>query len=126
MSVFLDTERDRKGPEYVFFGGRTTPQCADGWKAASLTAEPLRCGYDSKLDYSKDVALVRIDRARLDRPGAVRVEVRTGESSPPVTPPSTWLGAPGHFTPLGGLGLISAGLLLSVWPDRAVGLTRSV
>lgn len=102
MSVFLDTDRDRTGPEFVFLGGTFEGSDyalvrADGWKAASRTAEPLRCGYDMKLDYAKDAALVRIDRACLGRPGAVRVEVKTGGELASGDTAVDWLGRPRHF-----------------------------
>lgn len=102
MSVFLDTDRDRKGPEYVFLAGTFEGADyalvrADGWNAASRTAVPMRCGYDMGLDYVKDVAHVRIDRACLDRPRAVRVEVKTGGESSSGGTAVDWLGNPRHF-----------------------------
>lgn len=108
LSVFLDTDRSRKGPEYVFSGG--TFEGADyallkakGWKAAGRQAEPLRCGYRMKLDYAKDTALVRINRACVGDPRAIRVEVKTGgvqvsTGEEPETPAVDWLGKPRAFT----------------------------
>lgn len=81
LSVFLDTDRTRKGPELVFSGGtfQGTDYAllrADGWKQSGRRA--VDCGYDMKLDYAKETATVRLDRDCLDGAGAVRVEVVTG------------------------------------------------
>lgn len=109
IEVFLDTDRTRKGPEYVFQGG--TFEGADygllrarGWKAASRQAVPMRCGYVMRLDYAKDTAFIRIHRDCLGAPGRVRVEVKTGgelvpEGSEPATTAVDWLGRPRQFTP---------------------------
>jgi hypothetical protein len=110
IAVFLDTDRHRKGPEFVLLGG--TFRGADyallparGWKRASDQQVPLRGGsYDMRLDYAQDTAVIRIDRVVLRNPGAVRVEVKTGgELVPAGAEPSTtavdWLGKPRHFTP---------------------------
>jgi hypothetical protein len=109
MSVFLDTDRSRKGPEYVFSGGTFEGSDyallkAKGWKAASRQAEPLRCGYRMDVDYQKDFALVRINRACLGNPGAIRVEVKTGGTQVstgegPELPAVDWLGKPRAFSP---------------------------
>lgn len=109
LAVFIDTNRGRQGPEYVFHGG--TYEGSDyalvrarGWKAADGQAEPMRCTYSMKLDYAKDIALVRIDRACLGNPGAIRVEVKTGgehaaKAGEPATTEVDWLGQPRQFTP---------------------------
>ena len=109
IAVFLDTDRARSGPEFVllgatFEGGDYTLLPADGWKRASNRQVPLNGGtYDMKLDYQKDAALIRIDRAVLDDPGAIRVEVKTGGELVPddgdePTTGKDWLGAPKRFT----------------------------
>jgi hypothetical protein len=110
IAVFLDTDRDRKGPEFVFLGGTFSGSDyallpAKGWRRASDQQVPLRGGsYDMRLDYAKDTALIRIDRTVLRNPGAVRVEVKTGgELVPDGTGPATtgrdWLGKRKAFTP---------------------------
>jgi hypothetical protein len=109
IAVFIDTDRARRGPEFVFLGG--TFEGADyallpakGWKRASDRQVPLRGGtYDMRLDYAKDVAALRIDRAVLGKPKAIRVEVRTGgelvpEDSEPASAGRDWLGKPRSFT----------------------------
>lgn len=109
IEIFLDTDRTRKGPEYVFQGG--TFEGADygllrakGWKAANRQAVPLECGYIMRLNYAKDTALVRIDRECLGDPGRIRVEVKTGgelapDGSEPATTAVDWLGRARQFTP---------------------------
>lgn len=110
LSVFIDTDRSRRGPEFLFLGG--TFEGADyalvrakGWKAASDRQVPLHGGsYVMRLDYAKDTALVRIDRVVLGNPGAIRVEVKTGgELVPTEEAPATtgvdWLGKRRDFTP---------------------------
>ena len=114
LAVYLDTDRTRKGPEFVFLGGTFEGADyallrAEGWKPAGRTAVPMRCGYDMVLDYAKDTATVRIDRDCLDDARAIRVEVKTGgELTPPGEAPATngvdWLGEPRQFTPWVGQG----------------------
>lgn len=110
VSVFIDTDRARKGPEYVFVGGTFEGADyallkADGFKAANNRQVPLHGGtYIMRLDYVEDVARISIDRAVLENPGAVRVEVKTGAEMVPAgsEAPSTevdWLGTPRSFTP---------------------------
>jgi len=110
VSVFVHTDRTRKGPEFVFLGGTFEGADyallkADGWKRASDRQVPLRGGtYSMKLDYAKDTALIRIDRVVLRDPGAVRVEVKTGgelvpEGDEPATTEVDWLGKRRDFTP---------------------------
>ncbi len=110
ISVFLDTDRARKGPEYVFTGG--TFEGADyallkakGFQAAGTRQVPLHGGtYVMRLDYVKDVARIDIDQVVIGTPDAVRVEVKTGAELVPEgsAAPSTevdWLGTPNSFTP---------------------------
>jgi hypothetical protein len=106
LGVFLDTDRDRSGAEYVFLGGTFEGSDyallrADGWKAASRRAVPLRCGYRMRLDFAKDTAIVTMDRGCLADPGAVRVEVRTGDDLGPDGDGTArdWLGGKREFTP---------------------------
>jgi hypothetical protein len=110
IAVFIDTDRTRKGPEFVFLGGTFEGADyallkAEGWKRANDRQVPLRGGtYLMKLDYDKDTAVIRIDREVLRSPGAVRVEVKTGgemvpDGSKPATNEVDWLGARREFTP---------------------------
>jgi hypothetical protein len=106
LGVFVDTDRKRKGAEYVFLGGTFQGSDyallrADGWKAASRRAVPLRCGYRMRLDFTKDTAIVTMDRGCLGSPRAVRVEVRTGDDMGPDGDGTArdWLGVRRSFTP---------------------------
>ena len=110
LSVFLDTDRARGGPEFVFTGGTFEGADyallkADGFQAAGTRQVPLRGGsYLMRLDYVEDVARISIDQVILGDPGRVRVEVKTGaELTPPGgAEPTTevdWLGTPRRFTP---------------------------
>lgn len=110
LSVFIDTDRQRKGPEFVFLGG--TFEGADyallpakGWRRASDRQVPLHGGmYIMKLNYAKDTATIRFDREVLGNPRAIRVEVKTGgelvpEGDEPATTGVDWLGKAKDFTP---------------------------
>jgi hypothetical protein len=110
IALYLDTDRDRAGAEYVFLGGtfRGSDYAllpARQWRRASDRQVPLRGGhYEMELDFAKDTAVVTIDRRVLRNPAAVRVEVKTGgqlvpEGSEPATTGRDWLGKARHFTP---------------------------
>ncbi len=105
-TVYLDTDRADRGPEYVFVGGfyegtdyvlRATEGFGPGkW------GDPVEQGdYIMRVDYRKDRVHVRMSRAALGDPGAVRVAVRVtgtrrdGSSHGLVD----WVGAPRAFTP---------------------------
>ena len=84
ISVFIDTDATRKGPEYVFVGGTFEGADyallkAEGFEAADDQQVPLHGGtYAMKLDYVDDVARITIDQVVLKDPAQVRVEVKTG------------------------------------------------
>ena len=104
ISVFLDTDRQRSGPEYIFAGGTFEGsdyalQRAAGWRVADPQAEPMRCSYAMTLDYATDVAAITIGRGCLGRPGAVRVAVRTGGESAAGVIERDWLGERRELTP---------------------------
>lgn len=110
ISVFLDTDAERKGPEYMFVGG--TFEGADyallpaaGFERSSDRQVPLRGGsYRMDLDYAEDIARITIDQVVLKSPAKVRVEVKTGaellpEGASSGTREIDWLGKPRQFTP---------------------------
>jgi hypothetical protein len=110
LSVFIDTDRTRTGPEYVFQGGTFEGADyallkAEGFQAAGNRQVPLHGGsYIMRVDYVKDVARIRIDQVVIGGPAKVRVEVKTGAELLPegTAAPSTevdWLGTPNSFTP---------------------------
>ncbi|MGH3363552.1 MAG: hypothetical protein ACRDOW_02395 [Nocardioidaceae bacterium] len=109
ITVFIDTDRQRKGPEFVFLGGTFEGSDyallkAKGWKRSGDQQVPLHGGsYIMKVDYAEDVARIRFDRAVLGNPKAVRVEVKTGgehvpQGEEPATTEKDWLGQPRDFT----------------------------
>jgi hypothetical protein len=109
LTVFIDTDRARKGPEFVFLGGTFEGSDyallkAKGWKRASDKQVPLHGGsYIMRLDYDKETATIRIDREVLGNPDAVRVEVKTGgehvaKDDEPASTEVDWLGKPRDFT----------------------------
>ena len=102
LSVFLDTDRQRRGPELVlqgatYEGADYALLRADGWRPASGQTAPLRCGYAMTLDYARDTAAVRIDRSCLKGADGIRVAVRTGGDLDNHTVVD-WLGAPRSWT----------------------------
>jgi hypothetical protein len=111
IAVFLDTDRTRSGPEYVFQGatfegGDYALLPAKGFEADGRRQVPLHGGrYVMRLDYVDDVARVAIDRVVLGNPARVRVEVKTGAellpegSTSPGENEVDWLGTPESFTP---------------------------
>jgi hypothetical protein len=111
IAVYIDTDRTRSGPEYVFQGatfegGDYALLPAKGFKADGNRQVPLHGGsYIMRHDYTEDVARIAIDRAVLENPGKVRVEVKTGAellpegSTSPGENEVDWLGTPESFTP---------------------------
>lgn len=100
IKIYLDTDRDQAGPEFVFMGGifegaDYALQTAEDWKATGVV--PLQKPYRMKLDYAHDVTRIRISQLALDHPDEVRVTVRTGGEldGDQVT---DWLRGVRHFT----------------------------
>jgi hypothetical protein len=100
IKVYLDTDRDQAGPEYVFMGGifegaDYALQIAEDWKATGVV--PLQKPYVMKLDYAHDVTRIRFSQEALGHPDEVRVTVRTGGDvdGEQVT---DWLRGVRHFT----------------------------
>ncbi|MGN6574516.1 MAG: hypothetical protein ACTHKG_02400, partial [Nocardioides sp.] len=103
VKIYFDTDPQDAGPEYAFLGGLFDGTdygvvAVDGWKVPKY---PTTVGkfYIMKLDYEKDVAKIRISRAALGRPDAIRVAVRTSGEQPDGDYVHDWLGARREFTP---------------------------
>lgn len=100
LSVYVDTDRSRKGPELVF-GGATFAGSdyalhrARGWKARN--ARGLRCAHRLRLDYRTDVARVTLSRACLGEAERIRVAVRSGTDRDGGA--RDWLGSRREWTP---------------------------
>ena len=85
-TIFIDTVKSDKGPEFVFVGG-----FFDGTDYILLETEgfprktwgdPIENGdYIMRIDYRTDQVRVRMSRAALGNPGAVRVVMRAAGSS---------------------------------------------
>lgn len=96
VAIYLDTRPRQEGPEFAFLGathsgGDYALLRTDGWRIGR-TAEPMRCSYRLRLDYEADVAAVTIGRGCLDRPGKVRVAVKTGGYTTGGDTRVDWLG----------------------------------
>jgi hypothetical protein len=105
-SVYIDTDRTDKGPEYVFAGAyfqgsdyqllRTEGFGHENW------GRRVRSGpYGMKIDYDKEQVRMRMSRAALGRPGDVRVAVRVAGTRSDGTSKGLvdWLGSRREFTP---------------------------
>ncbi len=101
-SVFLDTDPDDRGPEYLFAGGffRGTGYNlleVDGFSDSS--PEPVEGSYRMRVDYDTDHVRLRISREALGSPEEVRVAVRVAGTRPDGSTTATdWLGKPRSFT----------------------------
>lgn len=79
LSIFLDTDRQRRGPEYVLSSGLGDGTDyvlteADGWRGSERRVD---CDYEARVFWGiKDAFRVRIARECLDTPGTVRVSVK--------------------------------------------------
>ncbi len=102
MTVWLDTDRSRRGPEYAFVGGlfEGTDYAllrTNGWDTSQ--GRRVHAGtYEMKLDYAKDVTRIRISRAALGRPGEVRLSVRAGGQQEDGEQVTDWLRSRRHLT----------------------------
>lgn len=105
-TIFLDTDRHDRGPEYVFTAGLYEGtdyllRHADGF-AQDTWGDPVENGdYILRIRYGSDQARVRISRAALGNPDAVRVAVRASGTRTDGTSHGLldWVGTPRSFTP---------------------------
>ncbi|HEU4337881.1 MAG TPA: hypothetical protein VFR45_11250 [Nocardioides sp.] len=101
-SVFLDTDPDDRGPEYLFAGGFFLGTdyallAVDGFSDTS--PEPVEGSYRMRVDYDADRVRFRISRAALGSPEEVRVAVRVAGTRPDGSETRTdWLGQPRSWT----------------------------
>ncbi|MFC5493154.1 hypothetical protein [Nocardioides caricicola] len=99
-SIFIDTVKGDKGPEYVFVGGffegtDYTLLETEGFSQESY-GEPVENGdYVMRIDYRNDEVRVRMSRAALGNPGAVRVVMRAAGPSGAVD----WVSEKREFSP---------------------------
>ncbi|MCY4727025.1 hypothetical protein NYO98_12125 [Nocardioides sp. STR2] len=101
-SVFIDTDPDDRGPEYLFAGGffQGTDYnllAVDGFDDTS--PEPVEGSYRMRVDYDTEQVRFRMSREALGSPEEVRVAVRVaGTRSDGSETPTDWLGAPRSWT----------------------------
>jgi hypothetical protein len=102
-AVFLDTDPDDPGPEYVllagfFVGTDYTLLHTDGF-ARSALGEPVEGSYRMTVDYDLEQVRTRISREALGNPAEVRVAVRVAGTRPNGSSTRRdWLGARRSFT----------------------------
>ncbi|HEU5035874.1 MAG TPA: hypothetical protein VFT70_02635 [Nocardioides sp.] len=105
-AIYLDTDRERRGPEFVFATGlyegtdyvlRET----DGFGPKKWGDAVENGDYILRIDYRKDRARFRISQAALGDPDAVRVAVRASGTRTDGTSHGLvdWVGKARSFTP---------------------------
>lgn len=88
LSVFVDSDAARNGPEFVLGGGlfEGTDYLltgARGWRSDNRVVE---CSYRMRVNWDRDLSVVRMDRGCFDDAERVRVAVRaSGETEPGST-----------------------------------------
>jgi hypothetical protein len=105
-SLFIDTDRDNPGPEYVFVAGYyrgTDYQLlhTDGFRPATW-GEPVEDGeYVMRVSYRRDTVRVRIAQGALGEPDRVRVAARASGTRSDGTSDGLvdWVGKRRWFTP---------------------------
>ncbi len=82
VTVFVDTDASRKGPELAMTGGLNTGTDYQVVRVRrwQLAQNPLSCSYRLTLDWRHDVAIARVGDDCLGDHGAVRVGVRVNET----------------------------------------------
>jgi fructose-specific component phosphotransferase system IIB-like protein len=93
LSIFIDTDRDVKGPEYVLSSG-----LGDGTDYVLTEAEAWRgsdsqvtCDYAARPRWGKDVFRAVISRDCLDRVSSVRVSVKMVDQADGSHPVVDWV-----------------------------------
>ena len=94
VSVFVDTDRDAKGPEYVLTsalgdGSDYVLTEADGWRGSERRVD---CDYDVRLFWgAKDTFRARVSRGCLDDPATVRVAAKMVDQADGSHPVVDWV-----------------------------------
>ena len=92
VSVFLDTDRDRRGPEYVLSSGLGDGTDyvltkADGWAGSD---NRIGCAYSARPKWGNDVFRAVISRKCFDRAPSVRVSVKMVDQADGSHPVGDW------------------------------------
>ena len=93
VSIFIDTDRTRKGAEYVLSSGLGDGTDyvlteARGWRAVDTRVD---CDYTAKPKWGKDVFRAVISRDCFDRAPQVRVSVKMGDQADGTDPVVDWV-----------------------------------
>ena len=83
LSIFIDSDRGTKGPEYVLSSGLGDGTDyvlteADGWRGSDTR---VKCDYAARPRWGKDVFRAVISRDCFDRAPTVRVSVKMGDQA---------------------------------------------
>ena len=101
LSIFIDTDRGAKGPEYVFSTGLNDGTDyvlteADGWRGTDARVE---CDYEAAYRWGiKNSMRVRIDRDCLDQPDVIRVSVKMADPTDGSTRVVDWSPEPRRWS----------------------------
>ncbi|GAA1153213.1 hypothetical protein [Nocardioides aquiterrae] len=106
LTIYLDTDRDHRGPEYVFAAGLFDGTDyllseTDGFGPKKWGDAVENGDYILHIGYRKDRARVKIDQATIGSPDAVRVAVRASGTRTDGTSHGLvdWVGKPRQFSP---------------------------
>ena len=105
-SIFIDTDRSDRGPEYVFTAGYYDGtdyvlRATDGFNQGDYGQAVENGDYILRIDYRHDRARVTMSRAALGNPDEVRVAVRVSGTRTDGTSHGLvdWVGKRRSFTP---------------------------
>jgi hypothetical protein len=92
VSVFFDTDRDVKGPEYVLSSGLGDGTDyvlteADGWRGSD---DRVSCDYAARPKWGQEVFRAVVSRACFDRAPSVRVSVKMVDQADGSHPVRDW------------------------------------
>lgn len=99
VTVFVDTDADRRGPEYLLTGGLNTGTDYQLLRVRrwQTVGEPMRCSHRLRINWRDDVATVRIGDACFRDHTEVRIGVRVNETHAGTTT-TDWLTGRRAFT----------------------------
>jgi hypothetical protein len=87
ITVYLDTRPADPGPEFAMYGATASEYSlhhTEWWKKAGKMV-PGDCGYRERIKAGKDITRVMIPRRCINKPGKIRVAVRTTRNDPAAT-----------------------------------------
>jgi hypothetical protein len=92
VSVFFDTDRDDKGPEYVLSSGLGDGTdyvltAADGWRGSD---DRVSCDYRARPKWGQEVFRAVLSRDCFDRTPSLRISVKMVDQADGSTPVRDW------------------------------------